>query len=51
MKTIEDNQKNPQYTYKITKGISTVKGGVTVLKNLEYPEQIIKTANHVLDKI
>ena len=51
MKTIEDEEKNPQYTYKITKGISNVKGGVTVLKNLKYPEQIIKTANHILDKI
>ena len=51
MKTNTDENKNPIYTYKITKGISTVKGGVSVLKHLKYPEQIIKMTNHILEKI
>ena len=51
MKTNTDENKNPVYTYKITKGISTVKGGVSVLKNLKYPENIIKMSNHILEKI
>ena len=51
MKTKLDNNNNPIYTYKITNGISTVKGGVSVLRNLEYPENIIKMSNHILEKI
>jgi hypothetical protein len=31
------------YTYKIKKGISKIKGGVRVLKDMNYPEEIIKT--------
>ena len=51
MKTMEDQNKNPVYTYKITNGISTVKGGVSVLRNLDYPEDIIKMSLHVLENI
>ena len=51
MKTKLDNNNNPIYTYKITNGISTVKGGVSVLKNLKYPENIIKMSTHILEKI
>ena len=32
-----------EYTYKIKKGISKIKGGVRVLKDMNYPDQIIKT--------
>jgi len=40
MKILEtDNKFN--YTYKIQKGISTVKGGVKVLRDLKYPKKII----------
>ena len=31
-----------KFSYKIKKGISKVKGGIKVLKDLEYPEEIIK---------
>jgi hypothetical protein len=31
------------YTYKIKKGISKIKGGIRVLKDMEYPDDIIKT--------
>ena len=51
MKTLEDENKNPVYTYKIKKGISTIKGGVSVLRNLDYPENIIKMSSDILEKI
>lgn len=31
------------YTYKIKKGISTIKGALRVLKDMDYPEEIIRT--------
>jgi hypothetical protein len=34
---------NFEYTYKIKKGISKIKGGVRLLKDMNYPEEIIKT--------
>ena len=51
MKTLFKENNDPQYTYKITNGISTVKGGVSVLKNLNYPENIINMTNRILEKI
>jgi hypothetical protein len=32
-----------EYTYKIKKGISKIKGGIRVLKDMDYPSEIIKT--------
>jgi len=51
MKTLFNKNKEPVYTYKIIKGISTVKGGVSVLKKLNYPEKIINMTNDILEKI
>ena len=34
---------NFNYTYKIKKGISKIKGGIRVLKDMNYPDLIIKT--------
>ena len=34
-------------TYKIKKGVSRVKGGLKVLKDLEYPEEIIKNIEDI----
>lgn len=34
---------NFNYTYKIKKGISKIKGGIRVLKDMNYPDHIIKT--------
>ena len=51
MKTLFKQNNDPHYTYKITNGISTVKGGVSVLKNLNYPEKIINMTNKILEKI
>ena len=47
--TITDN--NPHYTYKIKKGISTIKGGVCVLKQLNYPDEIVNNTAKVLEKL
>ena len=39
----------PIYKYNIIDGISTIKGGVSVLKELGYPDNIIKSAMKILD--
>jgi DNA mismatch repair protein MutS len=51
MKTLEDISKNQIYTYKVTKGVSTIKGGVSVLKNLGYPKKIIDLTLDILEQI
>ena len=38
--SILDN--TPSYTYKIKKGVSTIKGGICVLRQLNYPKKILK---------
>lgn len=35
---------NQNYTYKISKGVSDIKGGINVLKQMKYPKEIIKNA-------
>jgi DNA mismatch repair ATPase MutS len=47
MKTIMVHNK-PTYTYKIKKGISQIKGGVSVLQNLGYPQKIINKTMEIL---
>lgn len=42
MKVDVENNGEFIYTYKLKKGISTLKGGIRVLKDLEYPEEILK---------
>jgi len=37
-----------KYTYKLKKEVSTVKGGVKVLRDLEYPKEIIENAMDTL---
>tara|TARA_B100001093_G_C26859743_1_gene1029362 strand:+ start:4676 stop:6367 length:1692 start_codon:yes stop_codon:yes gene_type:complete len=50
MHTIIEND-IPKYKYKIIKGISDVKGGITVLKELDYPEDIIEISRGVINKL
>ena len=50
MKTTIINN-DPDYSYKITNGISKIKGGVCVLKQLNYPKELINTTSEVLDKL
>jgi hypothetical protein len=40
-----------KYTYKMEKGISEIKGGIKVLKDLEYPEEIINTTSNTLKEL
>ena len=48
METKLTNDDVPQYSYKMIKGISKIKGGIMVLKQLDYPEKIIKEAGGVM---
>lgn len=41
MKTTFENNKLV-YNYKLIDGISTIKGGMTILKNMDYPDEITK---------
>lgn len=41
MEVIVDENGNFDYTYKLKKGISQIKGGLRVLKDMEYPQEII----------
>ena len=50
MKTDIINDK-PKYYYKIEEGISIIKGGITVLKEIKYPKEILKTAKSILEKL
>jgi DNA mismatch repair ATPase MutS len=38
------------YTYKVKQGISRVQGGIKVLRDLDYPDYIIKMAYNILNK-
>jgi len=48
IETINDDFK---YTYKLEEGISTIKGGVKVLKDLNYPPEIIETTTATLNEM
>tara|TARA_B100001094_G_C17417246_1_gene432953 strand:- start:257 stop:484 length:228 start_codon:yes stop_codon:yes gene_type:complete len=37
------------YTYKLKKGISTIKGGIKVFKDLNYPDELIKKIKKNID--
>jgi DNA mismatch repair ATPase MutS len=39
------------YTYKLDNGISNIKGGVKVLKDLEYPDEIIVSTNTIINTL
>ena len=47
MEILNENKKI-KYTYKLKKGINEVKGGIIVLKNLNYPKQIIEKTESIL---
>lgn len=50
MKTKTINN-NAEYYYKIIKGISKIKGGIAILKNLEYPDSVINNAIKIMNKL
>ena len=41
MNVVVDDNGDFTYTYKIKKGISRIKGGIKVLKDLGYPQAIL----------
>ena len=41
----------PKYSYKLIKGTSKIKGGIIVLKQLNYPNKIIEDAFKIMEKI
>jgi DNA mismatch repair ATPase MutS len=48
---IETANDDFKYTYKLKKGISYIKGGIKVLKDLEYPTEIVNTTNATLKEL
>ena len=44
-------ENNFEYTYKMQKGISSIKGGVQVLKDLDYPQEIIDGTNNIISQL
>ena len=51
MEATINNNNNAKYTYKIIKGISKIKGAIMVLKQLNYPIQILKNADDIIKRI
>ena len=41
----------PTYSYKMVKGVSKIKGGIMVLKQLNYPTKILDEANQIINKL
>ena len=39
-----------EYLYKIAGGISTIKGGLKVLRDLDYPIEIVESARRIIDR-
>jgi hypothetical protein len=40
-----------EYTYKLQKGISDIKGGIKVLKDLDYPKEIIENTSRIIKEL
>ena len=40
----------PTYSYKLVSGISKIKGGICVLRNLGYPETILKETQRLISE-
>jgi len=41
----------PSYSYKVVKGMSKIKGGICVLKQLGYPDDLLKTTHRIIDSL
>jgi hypothetical protein len=48
---IVENDNNFRYTYELKPGISSIKGGVKVLSDLDYPEEIINETKRLMREI
>ena len=47
MEAIKNNNQI-QYTYKFNEGISNIKGGINVLRDLNYPDKIINKTEEII---
>lgn len=45
MKVLKTEEEDFEYTYLLEDGISTIKGGIKVLMDMDYPQEIIDSAN------
>ena len=48
---IDSNEDGFKYTYKLSSGMSNVKGGVKVLNDLEYPDEIVSGTREIIDDL
>ena len=48
---IENVDDDFKYTYQLEKGISFIKGGIKVLRDLEYPTEIIDNTKAILKEL
>ena len=48
MKVNKDNFGDFKFTYKLINKISNIKGGIKVLKDLNYPTKIINTTKEII---
>jgi len=48
---IDTTNNDFKYTYKLEEGISTIKGGIKVLKDLKYPNEIIENTTATLNEM
>ena len=48
MNVISKDNFNFNYTYKINYGISEIKGGLKILKDLKYPDFVLNESNKLL---
>ena len=48
---INNNGDNFNYTYKLDKGVSNIKGGIKVLQDLEYPNEIIIETKKIINEL
>ena len=46
---IQKNNKNIEYTYLLKEGVSDIKGGINVLKDLGYPDEMIENTGKFLN--
>jgi hypothetical protein len=51
MKIITDVNNDFKYTYKLQHGISHIKGGIKVLKDLDYPKEIIERTTTIIKEL
>ena len=48
---ISSHENSFVYTYKMQKGISSIKGGVKVLRDLDYPQEIIDGSTEIINDL